>query len=62
MDDRLLRIKSLIGEIEEKETELNSLMAGGAVKARKQQECSICQSLDHSARKCPKRFEAVETV
>lgn len=55
MDERLSRIRSLIGEIEEKETELNGLMAGGAVKTRKPQACSICQSTEHSARTCPQK-------
>jgi len=55
MDERLSRIKSLIVEIEDRETELNGLMGGGAVKARKQQECSICHSHEHSARTCPNK-------
>lgn len=55
MDGRLSRIKSLIGEIEDRETELNGLMVGGTVKARKQQECSICHSSEHSARTCPQK-------
>lgn len=55
MDERLSRIKILIGEIEEKETELNGLMGGVPVKARKPQTCSICQSPEHSARTCPQK-------
>lgn len=53
MDERLSRIKTIISEIEDRETELNSLMAGGGVKTRKPQACSICQSTEHSARTCP---------
>ena len=55
MDERLSRIKSLIGEIEDRENELNGLMGGGTVKARKPQACSICQSTEHSARTCPSK-------
>ena len=55
MDERFIRIKTLIGEIEEKETELSGLMGGGAVKKRKPQTCSICQSSEHSARTCPQK-------
>ena len=53
MDERLSRIKTIISEIEDRETELNGLMAGGGVKTRKPQACSICQSTEHSARTCP---------
>ncbi len=53
MDERLSRIKTIISEIEDRETELNSLMAGSGVKTRKPQACSICQSTEHSARTCP---------
>ena len=55
MDERLSRIKTIISEIEEREAELNGLMTGGAVKTRKPQACSICQSTEHSARTCPQK-------
>lgn len=57
MDERLSRIRNLIGEIEDRENELNGLMAGGTVKTRKQQECSICHSHEHSARTCPQKSD-----
>lgn len=57
MEERLSRIRSLIGEIEDRETELNGLMAGAAVKQRKEQECSICHGSDHTARTCPHKHQ-----
>ncbi len=51
MDERLTRIRTLIDEIDNRERELNSLMAGGA--ARRPQKCSKCGQEGHSARTCP---------
>lgn len=55
MDERLSRIKTLIGEIEEKESELNSLMGGNVVKTRAAQKCGICNEVGHTARTCTKQ-------
>ena len=59
MDERLSRIKTLIGEIEEKETELTALMGGGVTKERAPQKCSKCGQLGHTARTCTFVAEAV---
>lgn len=50
MDERLTRIRTLIDEIENRESELNSLMAGG--NSRRPQKCSKCGQEGHSARTC----------
>jgi hypothetical protein len=58
MDERLTRIKALIEEIEEKETELNTLMGGGGVaktRERAVQKCGICNEIGHTARTCTKQ-------
>lgn len=52
MDERLTRIKTLIGEIEEKETELNGLIGGAPTRTRAAQKCSKCGSSEHNARNC----------
>ena len=52
MDERFIRIRTLIGEIEERESELTALMGGAPAKTRKPQQCSKCGQEGHSARTC----------
>ena len=54
MDERLARIKYLIEQKEQTDTELETLIAGGTLNAakRKKQTCGNCHQEGHTARTC----------
>jgi hypothetical protein len=55
MDSRLARIKELIEQKQAIDSELESLIQGGAVKIRKPKTCAICGAQGHTARTCQKK-------
>lgn len=57
VEERLTRIRELITEIEQRETELNQLMGGA--RSRAPQKCSTCGEAGHTARNCPHKGNVV---
>jgi hypothetical protein len=55
LDAKLARIKELIEIKERTDTELDSLIAGAAVKDAKQRVCKNCGQPGHNAKVCPQR-------
>jgi Zinc knuckle len=56
MEDKLVRIKSLIIQREQIDNELASLITGATVTAS-QRKCKVCGQLGHNSKTCPTKQE-----
>jgi hypothetical protein len=54
LGDTINRVKQLISQREAIEAELQSIF-GGQAPTKRTLTCSICQSSEHTARKCPQK-------
>jgi hypothetical protein len=60
MDERLIRIKTLIELKEQTDAELEELIGGSPEKRKRAaQKCGTCDSEGHTARNCPNKLPAV---
>ncbi|MFL9824148.1 hypothetical protein [Rhodoplanes sp. SY1] len=57
LDDKIARVKDLIGKREEIDAELAVLLSGTAREPRKMR-CSICDTEGHTARTCTQKTGA----
>ncbi len=51
------RLKTLIAQREAIDAEIVEVVGGAKKESKTARLCSICQSADHSARKCPQKTE-----
>jgi hypothetical protein len=62
MDARLTRIKELIEQKQAIDTELEGLIAGAPVKARKPRTCKHCGQEGHTPRACPTKSSGEQSA
>jgi zinc knuckle protein len=55
MDARLTRIRDLIAQKEQIDSELEGLIAGAPIKEKKPRACSTCGQEGHTSRSCPQK-------
>ena len=55
LDARLIRIRDLIVQKEQIDTELEALIGGSPVKESKPRACSTCGQEGHTSRSCPQK-------
>ena len=55
IDTAITRVKHLITQREAIDAELAALFQGHISKARRHQQCSVCEQEGHTARTCPSK-------